>query len=84
LDVRQFRWAVKVFRTELQHHPRRCCLALAAKKETPVKQQGGQITASGRETRQGFRDRPVLLVLVISLTLAAVVLGLVWGGFFGS
>ena len=27
------------------------------------------------EARQGFRDRPVLVVLVISVTLAALILG---------
>jgi hypothetical protein len=36
---------------------------------------------SGVEARQGFLDRPVLAVLVVSLALAAVALGLLLIGF---
>ena len=35
------------------------------------------------EARQGFLDRPVLVVLISSLLLAVVVLMIVYGGFFG-
>ncbi|MEA2936145.1 MAG: hypothetical protein QOD74_2791 [Variibacter sp.] len=41
-----------------------------------------QIVETGREARQGYRDRPVLGVLVLSLVLALIVLALVWVGFF--
>jgi hypothetical protein len=40
--------------------------------ETPIK------------ARQGFLDRPVLVVLVVSLSIAVVVLALVYAGFFGA
>ena len=35
------------------------------------------------QARAGFLDRPVLVVLAISLPLAILLLGLVFGGFFG-
>jgi hypothetical protein len=34
------------------------------------------------EARQGFLDRPVLLVLVVSVVLALIALALVYAGFF--
>jgi hypothetical protein len=34
--------------------------------------------------RQGFLDRPILVVLVVSLSIAVVVLAVVYAGFFGS
>ena len=34
------------------------------------------------EARAGFLDRPVLVVLCVSLALAIVVLGALWFGFF--
>lgn len=37
-----------------------------------------RVVETGREARQGYRDRPVAVVLGISLLLAVVVLGLVW------
>jgi len=36
------------------------------------------------QARQGFLDRPVLLVLVGSLFLIIVLFAIVFGGFFGS
>ena len=35
-----------------------------------------------RGTRAGFLDRPVLVVLCVSLALGIVVLGALWFGFF--
>ena len=35
----------------------------------------GRGALSATEARQGFRDRPVLVVLVISVALAALILG---------
>ena len=37
-------------------------------------------TLSAEEARQGFRDRPVLTVLLVSMILAALALGAVWLG----
>lgn len=47
---------------------------------------GGEVVETGREARQGYRDRPVLMVLAVSLTLAIVILGILWAGghLFGS
>ena len=42
----------------------------------------GRIVETPVEARAGFLDRPVLLVLVVSVSLACVVLGLVYLGMF--
>lgn len=42
------------------------------------KHASGQVVESGREARQGFRDRPVLAVLMASLGLGFLALGLIW------
>jgi|GEM_PF-3811556 len=34
------------------------------------------------ESRQGFLDRPVLAILIISLALVCALFGLLWLGFF--
>ena len=34
------------------------------------------------EARQGYLDRPVLAILVVSLALVVVLMGLLWLGFF--
>jgi hypothetical protein len=39
----------------------------------------GETTVTPVEARQGYRDKPVLLVLVVSLVLIVVVFGLLWG-----
>ena len=46
---------------------------------------GGGVVETAREARQGYLDRPVLLVLVVSTALAVVVLGILWfsGVWFG-
>ena len=41
----------------------------------------GHTVETAVEARAGFRDRPVLLVLGVSLVLAAVVFGLLWLGY---
>ena len=43
----------------------------------------GQPVLNQVESRGGFRDRPVAMVLGVSLALAAIVLGAVWFGMFG-
>jgi hypothetical protein len=41
---------------------------------------GGEVVETAREARQGYLDRPVLLVLVVSTALAVVILGILWLG----
>ena len=44
----------------------------------------GRTVESPVEARQGFLDRPVLAVLVVSLTLVLVLYGFIYFGFFGT
>jgi hypothetical protein len=44
--------------------------------------EGNQTVETPVEARQGFLDRPVLAVLVVSFVLAAIALGVVYAGFF--
>jgi len=44
----------------------------------------GRTVESAVEARQGFLDRPVLVVLVISTALLVAGYGLVYFGFFGA
>ena len=46
--------------------------------------ENGRTVESPVEARQGFLDRPVLAVLVISVTLLLVLYGFVYFGFFGT
>jgi hypothetical protein len=46
--------------------------------------EGDHIVESPVEARQGFLDRPVLVVLVVSCVLAAVFLGLSYVGIVGT
>jgi hypothetical protein len=48
-----------------------------------MREEQGRIVESPVEARAGFLDRPVLLVLIISVALVCVLFGLVYGGFFG-
>jgi hypothetical protein len=48
-----------------------------------MEQRNGRIVESPVEGRQGFLGRPVLVVLVISCTLAIVALPLSFAGVFG-
>jgi hypothetical protein len=41
---------------------------------------GGEVIETAREARQGYLDRPVLLVLVVSTALAVLILGILWLG----
>ncbi len=49
-----------------------------------LRRSTGEVVETGREARQGFLDRPVLVVLIVSLALAIIILGLLWGGHIGS
>jgi hypothetical protein len=44
----------------------------------------GRTVESPVEARQGFLDRPVLAVLVLSLSLVLVLYALIYFGFFGA
>jgi hypothetical protein len=48
-----------------------------------MKRHGQKIIESSVEARQGFRGRPVLVVLVVSCTLAIAALALSLAGVFG-
>jgi hypothetical protein len=48
-----------------------------------MEQRNGRIVESPVEARQGFLGRPVLIVLVVSCTLAIVALALSFTGVFG-
>jgi hypothetical protein len=42
------------------------------------KRADGEIVETAREARQGYLDRPVLVVLAISTGLAGLALGILW------
>jgi hypothetical protein len=44
----------------------------------------GRTVETPVEARQGFLDRPVLAVLVVSVTLLLVLYGFIYFGFFGT
>ena len=44
----------------------------------------GRTVESPVEARQGFLDRPVLAVLVVSVTLLLILYGFIYFGFFGT
>jgi hypothetical protein len=48
-----------------------------------MQKEGDQIIETPVEARQGFLDRPVLVVLVVSCVLAVAFLALSYAGFFG-
>jgi hypothetical protein len=57
---------------------------MAKAKEQIMREESGRKVETSVEARAGFLDRPVLIVLGVSLALALVVLGGLWLGFFGS
>jgi hypothetical protein len=46
-----------------------------------MRDEQGRKVETAVEARAGYRDRPVLVVLCISLTLGVIVLGALWLGF---
>jgi predicted outer membrane lipoprotein len=58
-------------------------VANAGKKQI-MREESGRKVETSVEARAGFLDRPVLIVLGVSLALALVVLGALWLGFFSS
>lgn len=44
----------------------------------------GRKVETSVEARAGFLDRPVLIVLCVSLALGVIILGALWLGFFAS
>jgi hypothetical protein len=53
-----------------------------ARKEQIMRDERGRKVETGVEARAGFLDRPVLIVLCLSLALGVVILGALWLGFF--
>jgi hypothetical protein len=52
--------------------------------EQIMREERGRKVETSVEARAGFLDRPVLIVLGVSLALGVVVLGALWLGFFSS
>jgi hypothetical protein len=46
-----------------------------------MRDEQGRKIETGIESRAGFLDRPVLIVLVVSLTLLVILFGALWLGF---
>src|SRR5258707_1905611 len=53
-----------------------------ARKEQDMRDEEGRKVETAVEARAGFLDRPVLVVLCVSLALGVIVLGALWFGFF--
>jgi len=49
-----------------------------------MREESGHKVETSVEARAGFLDRPVLIVLGVSLALALVAFGALWLGFFSS
>ena len=47
-----------------------------------MRDEQGRKVETAVEARAGFRDRPVLVVLCVSLLLGAIVFGALWLGYF--
>jgi len=53
-----------------------------ARKEHVMRDEKGRKVETSVEARAGFLDRPVLVVLCVSLALGVIVLSALWLGFF--
>jgi uncharacterized membrane protein len=53
-----------------------------ARKEQVMRDERERKVETAVEARAGFLDRPVLVVLCVSLALGVIVLGALWFGFF--
>jgi hypothetical protein len=53
------------------------------KRELGMQKEQGRTVETPVEARQGFLDRPVLLVLVVGVALVVIAFALVFMGFFG-
>jgi uncharacterized membrane protein YccC len=51
---------------------------LTEAQEASMRDEKGHTVETAVEARAGFRDRPVLRVLAVSLVLAAIIFGLLW------
>jgi hypothetical protein len=49
-----------------------------------MREEAGHKVETPVEARAGFLDRPVLVVLGVSLALGVLLLGLLWFGYFGT
>jgi hypothetical protein len=61
---------------------RRNVAMVKARKEHVMRDEKGGKVETAVEARAGFLDRPVLVVLCVSLALGVIVLGTLWLGFF--
>lgn len=57
--------------------------AVIFRQEAAMHTEGDHIVETPVEARQGFLDRPVLVVLVASCVLAVVFMAIAYAGFFG-
>jgi hypothetical protein len=55
---------------------------MKARKEQIMRDESGRKVETAVEARAAFLDRPVLVVLCVSLALGVIVLGALWLGFF--
>jgi hypothetical protein len=53
------------------------------RKEAVVRDERGRKVETAVEARAGLLDRPILVVLCVSLVLAVIVFGALWLGYFG-
>ena len=56
--------------------------SVEARKQQTMRDEAGRKVETSVEARAGFLDRPVLVVLCVSLALGVIVLGALWFGFF--
>src|SRR5262249_15947165 len=56
--------------------------SVKARKEQDMRDEKGRKVETAVEARAGFLDRPVLVVLCVSLALGVLVLGALWFGFY--
>jgi hypothetical protein len=56
--------------------------SVKARKEQDMRDEKGRKVETAVEARAGFLDRPVLVVLCVSLALGVIVLGALWLGCF--
>jgi hypothetical protein len=59
-------------------------LPLMKARSCPMHKEEGRTVETPVESRQGFLDRPVLAVLVVSVALVLILYGFIYFGFFGT
>jgi hypothetical protein len=59
-------------------------MTISIARRRAMHEEAGRKVETSVEARAGFLDRPVLVVLGVSLALGVVLLGALWLGFFAS